>query len=459
MAQGNAPPVVGPRPLKQLAGYSDLGRGPITSYYRRIAALNAPPSNPPKNFFSRLVSFGKGHGYQFVAHVMRYARSPYHAFQTYTKTGQAGIYSVEDKFSLGVAGDWGTGTKEAYFVTTNMQSHSPDYTIHLGDVYYVGDLPELRTNCLGRTNKRHSGVKWLPGTLGSFALNGNHEMYACGDAYFKWFLPKLGLKVQGQQQLSGQKASFFCLQNKHWRVIGLDTGYNSAGLGMTLLNALSHMKWLKWIKWLRKTPCFKPKSNLEPDLLTWLSTVVTDDPDDDKAPRPATVLLSHHQYFSGFDDWFRIPGQQLYRFFRDRPVLWFWGHEHRFALYDRFQNLTQKKKPGIDAYGRCIGHGGMPVDRGTPDITDCKCVFYDDRQYPVQGVDAGYNGFATMLFAGRNLQVNYYDLENTLMLTENWKTDDYGNLSAPVFTHINNGLTKNDLAYIAKHSAPPQPSH
>jgi len=38
---------------------------------------------------------------------------------------------------LAIAGDWGTGTNEAYRVAAGISAFTPDYTIHLGDVYYV----------------------------------------------------------------------------------------------------------------------------------------------------------------------------------------------------------------------------------------------------------------------------------------------------------------------------------
>jgi hypothetical protein len=151
----------------------------------------------------------------------------------------SGVYALEDRCKLAVAGDWGTGTDEAQHVTTAMkEDHNPDYTVHLGDVYYVGDQPELEENCLGQDGPPINGVvakgvKWELGTKGSFALNGHHEMYACGDAYFKQFLPALGpLNPAGNPQ--GQKTSFFCLQNKYWKIVGLDTGYYSTGVRTVL---------------------------------------------------------------------------------------------------------------------------------------------------------------------------------------------------------------------------------
>jgi hypothetical protein len=280
-------------------------------------------------------------------------------------------------------------------------------------------------------------VKWETGTKGSFALNGNHEMYACGDAYFDRFLRELG-----------QKASFFCLQNKYWKIVGLDTGYYSTGVR----TALSFLSRIKKIQWLRKTSWFKPSCKLHDELMKWMRKVLEPAPKnaDSETVVPALVLLSHHEYYSSFDDWYPIPAQQLREVISpERPVLWFWGHEHRFALYDCFGT-----RDGIQAFGRCVGHGGMPVNRGiAPDITDCNCVLYDDRRYKSdEDIDVGYNGFITLEFDGPTLDVRYYDLYNTLLLTERWTSDGKGQLKGPEFQDINSALTQNDPQYIKNRS-------
>ena len=108
-----------------------------------------------------------------------------------------------------------------------IEAWRPHYSIHLGDVYYVGDPAEVGANFLGIPNPRYqfAPCKWPLGSEGAFALNGNHEMYALGYGYFDHILPKLG--VRGSPH--GQRASYFCLENDHWRIIALDTSYNSVG--------------------------------------------------------------------------------------------------------------------------------------------------------------------------------------------------------------------------------------
>src|SRR5262249_14571376 len=155
-----------------------------------------------------------------------------HPFQSYAASGtDQGVYKLEGdgEIRIALAGDWATGTDEANAVAKQIAAFEPHYSIHLGDVYYVGDDAEVGENFLGIKNPQNNfePCLWPPGSRGSFALNGNHEMYALGYAYFRNMLPTLGINVAGKA--AGQKASFFCLENDHWRIVAVDTGYNSIG--------------------------------------------------------------------------------------------------------------------------------------------------------------------------------------------------------------------------------------
>ena len=101
---------------------------------------------------------------------------------------------------ISIAGDWGTGTDEARIVAAAMEKSEADFTIHLGDVYYVGDANEVRENFLGVKTSPYTPVKWPTGSKGSFALNGNHEMYADGNGYWKMVLPRMGLKERSNSE-------------------------------------------------------------------------------------------------------------------------------------------------------------------------------------------------------------------------------------------------------------------
>jgi hypothetical protein len=306
----------------------------------------------------------------------------------YTLQGDPG------EIRIALAGDWATGTDEAAHIAKLITAFQPHYAIHLGDVYYVGDRAEVDENFLGIPNPENEfePCRWPKGSQGTFALNGNHEMYSRGYAYFDRMLPTLGLGPVVNGKAQGQRASFFCLENEYWRIIALDTGYNSIGLPV-----------LEYI--------FKPDCALRPELLAWIREAI---PRDD---RRGIVLLSHHQYFSCFDDWYLKPAKQLAEFF-SRPVLWFWGHEHRMAIYEEFG-----VDGGIRAYGRCVGHGGMPVDPppAEPKHTQCRVEFVDRREYPNdENLTIGYNGFVRMVLQANNLKVEYMDVHDVVIFSERW---------------------------------------
>src|SRR5215831_7712706 len=115
-----------------------------------------------------------------------------------------------------------------------------------------------------------------------------------------------------------------------------DTGYNSVGLPI-----------------LEKLPWFQPSCKLHDAIEQWLRDEVKP-----AASNRAIIMLSHHQNYSAFEDIFTTPAKQLAQYI-NRPVLWLWGHEHRLAIYGK-----ARTEDGIESYGRCLGHGGMPVDLG-----------------------------------------------------------------------------------------------
>jgi hypothetical protein len=181
-----------------------------------------------------------------------------------------------------------------------------------------------------------------------------------------------------------QEASYFCLENDYWRIIGLDTGYNSIGIPL-LENVI------------------QPSCGLRQEQIDWINDVVQ--PEKDKR---GIILLSHHQYYSAFEKAYPKAGEQLSSIIK-RPVLWFWGHEHRMTVYNKYKNV----------YGRCIGHGGMPVEI-IDTINDLKYAFTDTRLYPNdEGLSIGYNGYVNLVFNGNTLQVNYMDVHGSQVYKEN----------------------------------------
>ncbi|HEX3954867.1 MAG TPA: metallophosphoesterase [Stellaceae bacterium] len=387
---------------KDLQDLHQLSRSPELAYLRKQQRPLAPRRKTaglaPGD--RTLAALSPVHYVKWLAEYLVHRIGRRHPFQDYRDTGaDNGIYRLDnDEVRIAIAGDWASGTDEAHEIAQQIGKFAPHYTIHLGDVYFVGDRTEVGENFLGINNEANGfePCSWPAGSHGSFALNGNHEMYALGYAYFDRMLPKLGLRVG--DALQGQRASFFCLENEYWRIIALDTAYES--IGLPILEYFS-----------------PPDCALPPALITWLRDVVRLRDDD----RRGIILLSHHQYISRFDHCFATPARQLAPFL-SRPVLWFWGHEHRLAVYEE-----ASLPGGVTAYGRCIGHGGMPVELSppTPRHPEHRAEFLDDRPYPNdENLKIGFNGFADLTLRRDQLAVDYVDIHGTVVFSEAWAANN-----------------------------------
>lgn len=283
---------------------------------------------------------------------------------------------------------------------------------------FLGTTEEVNSNMLGIPPPGvTNGVKWPIGSLGSFSLNGNHEMYSCGIAYFDTLLPALGVvnPVTGKPQ--GQLTSYFVLENAYWRVIALDTGYNT----------------YSYVLQSSDNPQPKP-------VIDWLiNEVKISDPTDHRG----IIFLSHHQYYSAFNQkgYPATPNQIAQLIPPQRKVLWLWGHEHRVSFY----NLTSGH--GLDnlmAYGRCVGFSGFPVTRSDipPNAAQFGLFAYDNRVYEVDNgilpVPIGYNGFTRLNFSSNTLSIEYRSLalgsngklssESELVAVDTWSVDSNGDV-------------------------------
>jgi hypothetical protein len=389
---------------KDLQDLHQLSRSPELAYLRKQQQPLAPRRKTAGGAarYALLTAFSPVHYVKWLVEYLVHRIGRRHRFQDYSEAGaDNGVYRLDgdgDEVRIALAGDWASGTDEAHAIAQLIDEFEPHYSIHLGDVYFVGDRTEVGENFLGINNEANgfAPCRWPAGSRGSFALNGNHEMFALGYAYFDQMLPALGLSVANRPQ--GQRASFFCIENDHWRIIALDTAYNSIG-------------------WPIVEYFVSPDCALPPALVDWLRDAVRPSDDD---PR-GIILLSHHQYVSRFDHCFPAPARQLAPFF-SRPVLWFWGHEHRLGVYEE-----SSLPDGIRAFGRCIGHGGMPVDLSppTPRHPEHRLEFVDDRVYPNdENLKIGFNGFARLTLRGSRLAVDYVDLHGSVVFTEAWDSSD-----------------------------------
>ncbi|MCA6471102.1 MAG: hypothetical protein IM591_12015, partial [Chitinophagaceae bacterium] len=146
--------------------------------------------------------------------------------------------------------------------------------------------------------------------------------------------------------------------------------------------------------------------------------------------------------------------QQLIPVFGDkRSFIWFWGHEHRLAFYG-----VDAQKDVLKAFGRCIGHGGMPVELGNqveldePEddrATQQSLIFYDQRVNSnhrelksLANEMVGFNGYATIDLNHEQAIIRHYDVEHELpLVTENWQVNmNSGELTGAIEIHAS-GLT------------------
>jgi len=332
-----------------------------------------PPPRRVQDFLSKHVLI-------WLWNYLKVAFTPRHPFPSYEQAPSArpGVYPLPENGKVSLVGDWGSGTESAYKVIDHVRDvQKPNITIHLGDIYYSGDCKEVNEYFLGPED-------WYRAER-SFALNANHEMYSGGVGYFEHVLPALG-----------QEASYFCLENDWWRIVAVDTGY--------------YCKIFPFLELILGT-------KLHAKNLEWLREVVFADEQDH---RPV-ILLSHHPWFSAFDESYKRVGWQLQPFLKD-VTLWLWGHEHRFAGYAPYALSGENK-----VRARCIGHGGMPVEIKAPKREDVPVAFADERKTgDIDGEAVGYCGSALLEFNGATLAVRYYDELGEELLAEQWTSGGRG---------------------------------
>lgn len=211
---------------------------------------------------------------------------------------------LPDKGRVGLIGDWGTGLYGAPVIAKTIRNDADPYALmlHLGDIYYSGTEKETQQRFLDLWPKRPEAIHR--------ALNSNHEMYSGGDYYFEKTLPSFG-----------QDASYFAFQNQHFTLVGLDVAHTDHAI--------------------------------DDAQVAWLRGILA------QAGDRKVVVFSHHQLFSCFEG----QGVKLWAHPGFSAILnskrifaWYWGHEHRCAIY-------QERDDRSGLLGRCIGHGGMPQGR------------------------------------------------------------------------------------------------
>jgi hypothetical protein len=180
-------------------------------------------------------------------------------------------------------------------------------------------------------------------------------MYSGGHDYYNTLLTDVRFKKQ-------RRCSYFELFNQHWKILGLDTGWDEGDLKAPQA---------EWVK--ERMDASKQK----------------------------VMLLSHHQLFSAYESVEEAVGVKLQAALETNRIRsWFWGHEHRCMLYKPYRRVQ---------YARCVGHAGVPVymshdlDDRYPEPGD-----YEYRGYLVKGIERwALFGFAVLDFDGPTIDVQY----------------------------------------------------
>jgi len=270
---------------------------------------------------------------------------------------------------LFIFGDWGSGIDRARKVAKAIEakviesvSQGRDcHVIHPGDTYFAGWPWEQQWHVIDLWPA--TGIAGAT----SWALAGNHDYYSGGGGFFKTLLRDP--IFEHQHSADGSPTSVFELTNRAWVVIGLDTSFRDHDL---------------------------------PDAeITWLRRKL----DEARAQRQKVILLSHHQPWSVFTSgpnpplWQRL--QQLWAMLKsvvtgrwDRALLWkrvkpmladcpveawFWGHEHRLALY---KPKNRVERP------RLIGNAGVPsLVTNNQYVSDESALLLDYEQAVAQAPD------------------------------------------------------------------------
>jgi hypothetical protein len=294
----------------------------------------------------------------------------------------------EDEIRIAIAGDWGTGADPAdrypyataRSVADQMATKTPHYTIHLGDVYYSGLEAEETAKFVGH---------WPTGSVASYALNSNHEMYCGGKGFFNILLKNEKFKAQ-------QGLSYFALTNDVWLIVGLDTAYFAYYQSLLYENGA-----------LFEADAQKQKDGMVQ--AQWLSALLKEH------GHKRVILLTHHDGFDVHPITGKLSRKPLYQQITAQMAnvhdwWWYWGHVHGVIAYERiFFDNNSAVTP------RCIGHGAIPYLPFPPDLkhlgdgtvrvqwveTDLARNGGDSRRAP--------NGYLLLTLKGAELREDLFD--------------------------------------------------
>jgi hypothetical protein len=311
------------------------------------------------------------------------ARFPMHAdfasgFKYEMKDRQGRPVDPEQKISLALFADFGSGLDHSLYIANHLASLDPDYAIHLGDVYYAGRVAEFR----------HYFVAPLEPVIQRsrfFSMNANHEMFSGGIPYFDYIFERRNTKAGWMAQ--EQEGSYFCIWNKKYQIIGIDTAFHADG-----------------------------RHNVK-ELNQWLGERLREGKS--ASPPRTNILLSPNEPYTLGNKEFTDLYRDLETFVQDKLIdFWFWGNTHYCTLFDK-----SAKAPFI---GSCIGHAGHPIYKEDVEKNHAKHLTLVRKRSDVPPAlwvdlspkfpprtklrpDLANHGFCWMELEGDKIRLTYYD--------------------------------------------------
>jgi len=342
----------------------------------------------------------------------------------YLSVDQIGSVKDTGKIKIAIVGDWGAGTEESMVMTDYLQNMDEDihFSFHLGDVYFSGLESEIKQVMLNTGNCESGNrklSKWFPGTRGTFALNGNHEMMSRGEGYFNTLLPAYG-----------QKASYGMFQSEYWNFFLLDSAYNCLPEVTGIASAIDYFK------------------HVSGDVLAPLPQSIQDWLEDpklklfDSNATQSIVLAQHMQLLQPFADHdfdtanmenastFELLSkstgttlkylQTLLKKFdygNEYSPVGFWGHDHKSMAMETKIPAVDDSQVNLTLIGQLMGQGGFMVDSPNNQPIRYKefgMKWYDSEIYKTvktgmkASVPIGFNGFNIVTIEGKNMTIEYF---------------------------------------------------
>jgi hypothetical protein len=277
---------------------------------------------------------------------------------------------ANNRFTVAMLADWGTGTGEAVATLNYALLQVPDCIIHLGDVYYAGTpvkasgLPDYVSTDEEIDNFLNL---WPSGWSGrSFTLNSNHEMYCGANGLFQDVLvPSSPFAAQGA-------TTIFAIQVGDWTLLGLDSAYYADPGELFMYGSLVS------------------NPSRQPDQIAWIKSLHLN---------PAkTIVLTHHnaldfncdptkqaQYNQPF--W-----SQVNEALGGDPYAWYWGHLHNGIVYTSPVSIKEGLEWTTNTYCRCLGNGAIPYGTASELVTapSVNIEWFAGKGEPVQELQNGY---------------------------------------------------------------------